>query len=373
MMTSRASDGIRQCLETEIVCPICTNMYDDPRSLPCIHTYCLKCVKKLGKGKSSGDGMSCPECRKGFLLPENGADGLPKNFFILRLMDIVNTSDGHCEECIGDRFDQRERNRAVVHCIDCRIRLCEVCIETHRKVKSTQQHRLVKTKDHSNSSQNDGKTKGEFCSIHPNEELKLHCFECQQAICTMCFVTKHRSHETSDVSEVAEELRKQMTRDIHKVAETIAVCREIVNKQEEHKEDLHIVAEQIKREICERADQLKLTIDMEKNDLLEELSSRMRDKEREIDHVIDEVIQRIAFSSGFLKHIEELRTCGTALDLVEQAGDVHERAAVDVTRLDEIQRVHGSTGSSAAAFEAAELPIDGTLVGKILWQNLDGK
>jgi len=29
-------------------CSICTEVFTDPRVLPCLHTYCLKCIKYQG-------------------------------------------------------------------------------------------------------------------------------------------------------------------------------------------------------------------------------------------------------------------------------------------------------------------------------------
>jgi len=59
-------------------CSICTEVYTDPRVLPCGHTYCLKCIEALSKDKQPGDKLACPLCREEFTVPSNGVGNLPK-------------------------------------------------------------------------------------------------------------------------------------------------------------------------------------------------------------------------------------------------------------------------------------------------------
>ena len=36
-------------LREEVSCPVCTNVYTDPKHLPCLHTFCLQCLKHWHK------------------------------------------------------------------------------------------------------------------------------------------------------------------------------------------------------------------------------------------------------------------------------------------------------------------------------------
>ena len=60
-------------------CPISTKVYSEPKVLPCIHTFCLKCLEGWSEDKNPGDQMSCPLCRKEFTVPDGGLEKLPKN------------------------------------------------------------------------------------------------------------------------------------------------------------------------------------------------------------------------------------------------------------------------------------------------------
>ena len=69
-------------------CPICFEQFDNPKSLPCLHAFCLKCLQDHFKYRRPGDVVSCPTCRKKFQIPEDGLGGLQHNFYMQQLMDL---------------------------------------------------------------------------------------------------------------------------------------------------------------------------------------------------------------------------------------------------------------------------------------------
>ena len=93
--------------------PICTEVYTDPRVLPCVHTYCLKCIEKYSEDKQPGDELASPLCRKEFTLPGNGVADLPKNFFVNNLLQMkelssVENKTSPCEACSGGEESESE-------------------------------------------------------------------------------------------------------------------------------------------------------------------------------------------------------------------------------------------------------------------------
>jgi hypothetical protein len=112
-MTTFESSNVREKLNNITECSVCAETYSDPRVLPCIHTYCLKCIKGFSRNKHPGDRVSCPLCRKDFIVPENGIDSLPKNFFIEQLKDLTRTPAIHCEGC--DVTEENKRRCIVLN------------------------------------------------------------------------------------------------------------------------------------------------------------------------------------------------------------------------------------------------------------------
>ena len=69
-------------------CPICTEVIKDSKVLPCIHTFCLKCLEQYWKDEQPGNRVPCPLCRMEFEIPAGGLSRLPKNFFVEKLLDV---------------------------------------------------------------------------------------------------------------------------------------------------------------------------------------------------------------------------------------------------------------------------------------------
>ena len=69
-------------------CSICLGLFVNPKSLPCLHAFCLECLRDSFKDKRPGDKVPCPICRKGFQIPANGLRSLQHHFIVQQLVDL---------------------------------------------------------------------------------------------------------------------------------------------------------------------------------------------------------------------------------------------------------------------------------------------
>uniref|UniRef100_A0A4W4DSP7 Tripartite motif containing 107 n=1 Tax=Electrophorus electricus TaxID=8005 RepID=A0A4W4DSP7_ELEEL len=74
---------LTELLAQELSCAICLQLYQDPVSLPCGHSYCLGCMHSVQRSCAPGSPPCCPECRQPFESPE----GLPRNFKLSGIVD----------------------------------------------------------------------------------------------------------------------------------------------------------------------------------------------------------------------------------------------------------------------------------------------
>ena len=84
-----ASKKLSEQISDITECPICTETFTEPKVLPCVHTFCLKCLLQYGKHENNdqpGDQLACPLCRTNFVIPPGGFTDLPNNFFINKLL-----------------------------------------------------------------------------------------------------------------------------------------------------------------------------------------------------------------------------------------------------------------------------------------------
>jgi len=164
-------------LDVMTECSICTEVFTDPRVLPCNHSFCLKCLLNYGEDRQPGDSMPCPLCRKEFTIPDDGLSGTQRNFLVEKLLHARKLSVGE------------EASRVL-------------------------------------------------CDIHKGEEIKVFCLECKLAICVRCFIKSHKTHDCSDIEEVSGGLRKQAESDADKATELLKKTGEVLVRFETERNDL---------------------------------------------------------------------------------------------------------------------------------------
>ena len=105
-------------------CPICREEIQNPRLLPCIHSYCLECLERYCRDKLPGDDVPCPVCKTDFQIPKNGVAGL----LIKKFPEVQKApTSAESERCV----EHEERLR--MYCSDCGIKVCSTCcFEGHK-------------------------------------------------------------------------------------------------------------------------------------------------------------------------------------------------------------------------------------------------
>lgn len=88
---SESNSGMMtQMFERELIeCPICRDVFSDPRILPCsVHTFCSACLEKYIEQHHGKKSVPCPICQRPFVVPSGGVSELPSNSLIARLLEI---------------------------------------------------------------------------------------------------------------------------------------------------------------------------------------------------------------------------------------------------------------------------------------------
>ena len=110
----------------EIECSICQEDVKDRRLLPCIHSFCLECLRRYCREKQPGDVATCPLCRYEFKIPLDGVTGLPSS--TARVQDPFSTFTQD-----GARYcNVHEDEKLRIYCFDCSMTICAMCcLEDH--------------------------------------------------------------------------------------------------------------------------------------------------------------------------------------------------------------------------------------------------
>ena len=89
------------------ICGVCSKSYNDPRTLPCLHSFCQQCLYHEIEKSGSQQEFKCPTCEQNINIPVGGASGLPQNLYLGfevevagYMSKIVSNSEMCCDQCI---------------------------------------------------------------------------------------------------------------------------------------------------------------------------------------------------------------------------------------------------------------------------------
>ena len=354
-------------------CFICTEVFTDPRVLPCIRTFCLKCLVNYGKDRQPGDGMPCPLCRKEFTIPGDGLSGMQKNFFMSKLLNARKLSVGEeagsilCDVCSSDEARPSEATSsakpATKRCLQCQQNYCEQCSQYHTKIKAAAIHIMVEIGKELQQDELALRLPA-TCDTHKDEVIKVFCLECELAICMMCFIKSHKTHDCSDIEEVSIDRRKKAKSDTDKMTELLKKTGGVLPRFEKEKNNLIIRLTDIEGEINTAADKLIAAVGRDRVKLLSEVKSIKMKRVKQLETVKQEVEQHIAAMESLKQYSEVLLSSGTACDVTRSANSLHSRAE-ELMMFDVISRVDSSLPPLNISFTPSSLLDIENLVGTI--------
>ena len=245
-------------LKKEAECPLCLETVNDPKTLPCLHSFCLLCLDKhaLYARKQLQTTIKCPVCLTCFQIPEEDTfGGLPTSFHLNRLVDVLALGDDNrlsqtCSTC-------EENNTATCYCFDCSDFFCDVCAKFHSKMKLSRHHRSVLIQNLKTQDVEELMHRPVMCGekYHEKETLEYYCQECKVCLCHKCVILNHNRHAMVDIREAAEEQKMQITEVVEQAKTKIAhfemqIAREteLFNKS---KEDTQAAREKVRTTIEE--------------------------------------------------------------------------------------------------------------------------
>ncbi|XP_051719643.1 uncharacterized protein LOC127496079 isoform X2 [Ctenopharyngodon idella] len=134
--------------EDHYKCPVCTEVFKDPVSMPCGHSYCKHCIEIYWSKPTQAGGYACPQCRKRFrsrpVLSVNVA--LSKLIEELQKAGFSPALPAHCyagPEDVPCDICAEMKLKAVKSCLTCTVSYCETHIRQHYTVPALQRHNLV--------------------------------------------------------------------------------------------------------------------------------------------------------------------------------------------------------------------------------------
>nr|XP_015219411.1 PREDICTED: E3 ubiquitin-protein ligase Midline-1 isoform X2 [Lepisosteus oculatus] len=221
-----------ETLESELTCPICLELFEDPLLLPCAHSLCFSCAHRIlvshctsNEPVESISAFQCPTCRYVITLNQRGLEGLKRNVTLQNIIDRFqkasvsgpnspsetrrekafdgNTMTSSSEKVQCQFCDQDPPQDAVKTCVTCEVSYCDECLKaTHPNKKPFTGHRLIEPIP-------DSHLRGLMCLEHEDEKVNMYCVTDEQLICALCkLVGRHRDHQVAALSDRFEKLKR---------------------------------------------------------------------------------------------------------------------------------------------------------------------
>ena len=223
-------------LKKEAECPLCLDTVKEPKTLPCLHSFCLECLDKhTGYARRQGKTMiKCPVCLADFNIPKSDTfSDLPTSFHLNRLVDILALKDDSVQIQTCNSCDD---NSAVTsYCFVCQSFLCATCLEAHQRLKATRGHRNVLIEKLQAQDVEELIHRPVMCTqkYHENESLEYFCKDCNTCVCMKCGFVSHSRHTMLDIQQAAEERKVEITKAVDKAKAEIGVVQTKIESQKE--------------------------------------------------------------------------------------------------------------------------------------------
>ena len=120
-------------LQSEVSCPLCLDIFKEPKRLPCEHVYCKGCLHGLVLRSANGN-ISCPECRKVTPVTNRDVSILPTAFQINRLVEMYRDNQKSHEDDAESPVAQlsscklHKSQPLTMYCETCEKLVCQVCV-----------------------------------------------------------------------------------------------------------------------------------------------------------------------------------------------------------------------------------------------------
>ena len=258
---------ISELVESDIVkCLLCKKIYQSPRLLPCLHSFCQRCIQNLIKSEnqsikkndqskcnnesknsnqsnsvqteSSVEGETnqttdngkrtenetetqldktsfsflCPACKSAIEVPVNGnTDAFPINTFLqdlCEMYDYKHEKERSCEYC---RFDGK-KVFATSLCLECQDNMCEDCANSHRRTKVTRAHKVIPYVQVQMGRYDTDirEYQNQKCKKHDNNAYTMFCDRCEVMMCSECKVETHDNHKWTTLEKAVPKYQTQM-------------------------------------------------------------------------------------------------------------------------------------------------------------------
>ena len=294
-------------LRREAECPMCSKTVDQPKFLPCLHSFCLGCLNRFSttekeQGKTV---IECCVCSSSVKIPDGGTfDNFPTPFHLSRLVDILMLENFKPQQRICDIC---EVNSGVErYCLECKMFYCVDCLGPHSRFIITRGHYTISLHDLEARSLEEAIRRPVLCAqrSHEGEEVKYYCQDCQVSICQKCIVDPHYRHNIVEILQATDEGKQQIMEGVEKLKTRLSECEKEAKKEAESFHRVHQNYLAAKNAIHKNVAELILQLKQHEQDVLAKLDNAGNEQRSAFEMQLERHQTHMALLSDLVKYGE---------------------------------------------------------------------
>ena len=305
-------------LREEVSCPVCTNIYTDPKHLPCLHTFCLQCLKQWHRTSHGRDTIRCPKCQAVSRVPESGdLKDLPTSFYLNGLIDVLAIKECESSQVRCGNCDKKSAESS--YCFQCCVFWCEECVIGHNIIRSNKDHRVLALKDFQDKDYEDVMKRPVFCpkEDHNKKELEFFCKNCETPVCQTCVTLDHGGHKMKLIKEEAERQKIQTKSLIENQRRNLQAKMNTISQLDEDCAKLIQQGEDVKRDVQTFVDNLIALIEANKKNIFSAVEKETNKSLERVTKRKTEIDRQITVIKSSLEKAEKLLTRNTNAEIVQ--------------------------------------------------------
>ena len=313
----RISDYKMATQKADYSCSVCLELFDEPKVLPCCHTFCLKCLQKTARSAQKKGEITCPQCRKTHAIPAGGLAVLLTDFIATYELEVTGLKSSQssgaikaltCGEC--------ERAGPVEsYCRDCRNYLCRECgSQLHKILKAYRGHKVVPIQELDAASLQLSQV--QYCVKHKSEAVNLFCQTCVKLICRDCALVDHRQHSYKFAHDARKDIEDKL----------VALGQSVTQKTRVFKGNLGEI-EKVETAAVSYSEVLKADINLFFDKLIQSIEARRKvlltgaeaECQKDLKQIwADKVFHQTTLSqiAAVLRLSEKARKCTSDIDMI---------------------------------------------------------
>ncbi|XP_038651174.1 E3 ubiquitin-protein ligase TRIM39-like isoform X1 [Scyliorhinus canicula] len=198
-------------LKDELTCAVCLQVCQDPVTLPCQHSFCLKCIEGVWTQTTGPEGLECPHCHQKF----NSRPKLERRFTLGNIVEKHELQLPGDSACVLCEHCVENPTKAVKTCLKCETSFCSLHLKSHLVKEAYKDHALIEPVADLRHRQ---------CLDH-KQLLEFYCKDDAECVCVSCtIIGKHKSHTLLSLDQAQSELKEEYEREIKKLRDDQQNC-----------------------------------------------------------------------------------------------------------------------------------------------------